>query len=219
MPTAPARKAPLFHPVSQLLFVVFMLALIAAAVSTQKFVKRLDVPPPGVFLVIAGEENPLFVKLAQTSIKGLHRAVSLQARLEVPGESAPRPLPARSENSTEWEKRIKTPQLAPGAKPEEIESHVAVLLRVTVPDDPKLYSRTIPASFDLEMVVPRLNRENPKIGEAVPDRVTWNVQLQIQPPGFLRFYQKVNRGALFVAAGVVVVALLRVTFRRRSSAA
>lgn len=216
---ATTRKAPLFNPVSQLLFVVFMLALITAAVSTQTFVKRLDLPPPGVFLVIAGEENPLFVKLAQTSIKGLHRAVALRAQLEVPGEATPRPLSARSQNSTDWEKKIKTPQLAPGKKPEDIESNIAVLLRVAVPADPKLYGRTIPASFDLDMVVPRLDRENPKLGEAVPDRVTWTAQLQIQPPGFLRLYQKANRGALATAGAVVVIVLLRLLLRRRKTAA
>ncbi|MFT3828180.1 MAG: hypothetical protein QM691_00590 [Opitutaceae bacterium] len=212
------RPASFGTPLSQLLFVVFMLALITAAVSTQKFVKRLDLPPPGVFLVIAGEDNPLFVKLAQTSIKGLHRAVALHAQLEVPGEAAPRPLPARSQNSTDWEKKLKTPQLSPGKKPSDLESNIAVLLRVAVPADPKLYGRTIPAAFDLEMVVPRLDRENPKVGAAIPDRVTWTVQLQIQPPGFLRVYQKLNRGALAAAGAVLIIALLRFLFRRKPRA-
>jgi hypothetical protein len=214
-----AKNAPLFSTIGLLLSAVFALALLTAALSTQAFVKRLDLPPQGAFLVLAGEENPLFVKLAQTSIKGLHRAVTLTGQLEVPGESTPRPLPVRSQNSTEWEKKIKIPQLARGAKPADLESNIAVLLHVDVPDDPKLYGRTIPASFDLDMVVPRLDHDNPRNGRAVPDRVTWAVQLQIQPPGFLRIYQKVSRIALVIAGAVVVIALLRHLFQRKTPAA
>ena len=55
----------------------------------------------------------------------------------------------------------------------------------------------------------------PRIGLAAPDRVTWTMQLQIQPPDFVRLYQRVNRIALTVAGAVVGIALLRQLVRRQ----
>jgi hypothetical protein len=213
-----AKAPPLFTPIGLLLLVVFFLAMLAAGLSTQGFIKRLDGPPAGTYQVISGEKNALFVKLAQKSIKGLHHAIGLRGQLEVPGEPATRPLLVRSRNSTEWEKKMKIPQLTPGAKPVDIESNIAVLLDTTIPDAPKLYGRIIPASFDLDMVVPRLDPNNPKVGVAMPDRVTWTMQLQLQPPGFLRIYQRINRLSLIVAGAVVALALIRQLFRRMKSA-
>ena len=216
-PSAPAR--PRLGLFGLTLLSVFALALLASAVSTQAFIKRLDAPPPGVFLVIAGQENALFIRLAQKSIKGLHRAVGLRAQLTVPGETAPRPLSAHSQNSTTWETKIKTPQLTPGAKPADIESHVAVLLSVAIPDDPVLYGRTLPATFDFDMLVPRLDPTVPKLGRIVPEPVSWTMQLQIQPPGYRRIYQKVNRLGLLTAGATVGLALVVLLFRRRRSVA
>ena len=209
-----AKNPPLFTPFGVLLLLVFLLALAAAGLSTQRFIKNRDLPPPGTYLVIAGHENPLFVKLAQRSIKGLHRAVGVRGQLEVPGEPNPRPLLVSSRNSSAWDQKIKIPQLNPGAKPTDIESHIAVLLSATIPDDPALYGRTVPASFDLDMIVPRLDPQNPKVGLIAPDRVTWTMQLQIQPPDFVRLYQRVNHIALTVAGAVVVITLLRQMVRR-----
>lgn len=219
MPVSPtASVRPRFGPFGLVLLSVFALALLASAVSTQGIVKRLDAPPAGVFLVIAGQENTLFVRLAQKSIKGLHRAEGLRAQLTVPGEAAPRPLSAHSQNSTTWETKIKTPQLTPGAKPADIESHVALLLSVAIPDDPKLYGLTLPTTFDLDMLVPRLDAITPKVGRIVPESVSWTMQLQIQPPGYRRIFQKVNRLGLITAGAAVGVALLGLLFRRRQAA-
>ncbi len=215
MPSPTSSPRPLFTPFGLLLAVLFFLAALAAILSTRGFVKRYDLPPPGTYIVLAGTENPLFVKLAQKSIKGYHRAEAVRGQLDVPGESAPRPLLARSENSLEWEKRIKIPPLAPGAKPTDIESNVIVLLRTAIPADPKLYGRTIPATFDLSMVVPRLNPDNPRVGEAVTDHVTWTMQLLIEPPGYRRLYQRINRIALWSAGVVLVIAFVRQALRRR----
>ena len=208
-PQSGPKSPPLFTPFGLVLLLAFLLALAAAGLSTRRFIKNRDLPPPGTYLVLAGHENPLFVKLAQKSIKGLHRTVGLRGQLEVPGEPAPRPLLVSSRNSSEWERKIKIPQLTPGAKPTDIESNIAILLAASIPDDPSLYGRTIPASFDLDMVVPRLDPQNPRIGQAVPDRVTWTMQLQIQPPDFVRLYQRVNRIALIAAGTVIVLALFR----------
>ncbi len=211
---SPAKKPPLVTPLGSLLFVAFALALLVAGLSTQNVVKRLDAPPPGTFLVLAGRENALFIKLAQKSVKGLHRAVLLRGQLEIPGESIARPLLVRSRNSAEWEKKIKIPQPVLNAQPSDIEANIALLLAVAVPADPSLHGRTVPASFELEMVVPVLDPQNPRLAIPTPDRATWTVQLLIQPPDFLRLYQRVNRIALGVAGGVVVLVLLRQLVRR-----
>ncbi len=216
-PTQP-RPRPLFSPFGLLLAVLFLLAALTAALSTRGFVKRYDLPPPGTYLVIAGQENPLFVKLAQKSIKGYHRAEGVRGQLDVPGETMPRPLLVRSENSSEWQKWLKIPPLAPGAKATDIESHIVVLLRASIPSDPKLYGLTVPATFDLAMVVPRLNPDNPRLGIAAPDHVSWTMPLQIKPPGFLRLYQRINRIALWTAGAVLVVAFVRQMLLRRSAA-
>lgn len=210
----PSAPAPLYTPFGLVLLVVFLLALLAAALSTRGFVKRVDLPPPGTYLVVAGEENQLFVKLAQRSIKGLHRAVGLRGQLEVPGETNPRPLLVRSENSTEWETKIKRPPAAPGGKPSDIESNIIVLIGASIPAAPELYGRTIPATFDLDMVVPRIDPQNPKAGQSMPDRIQWTMPLQIQPPGFQRLYQRINRIALIVAGSCIALALLRTALRR-----
>ncbi len=210
----PPPPAPLFTPFGVFLFAVFLLAVLAAALSTRGFLKRVDLPPPGTYLVIAGKENELFVKLAQRSIKGLHRAVGLRGQLEVPGEAGPRPLLVRSTNSTEWETKIKRPPAAPGGKPTDIESNIVVLIQAAIPADPVLYGRIVPATFDLDMVVPRIDPLNPKAGQSIPDRIQWTMQLQIQPPGFQRLYQRVNRIALIVAGACIVLALLRTGLRR-----
>lgn len=207
-------SAPLFSPFGLVLLALFALALLAAALSTRQFLKRVDLPPPGTYLVIAGRQNSLFVKLAQRSIKGLHRAVALRGQLAPPG-TAPLTLAVRSTNSTEWEKKIKRPATYPGSKPKDIESNIVLMLETKIPARPELYGRTIPATFTIDMLVPRLDPQDPNVGESVPAKVEWTMQLQIQPPGFLRLYQKVNRIALAGAGAVVLLALVRQLFRRR----
>ena len=209
------QSRPLFTLPGLLLGSLLSLSLLIAALSTRDFLKRLDAPPAGTYLVIAGQDNSLFVKLAQRSIKGLHRAEGIRGQLEVPGDSTPRPLAVRSENSIEWEKRIKIPPVTSPAKLAELESNVVVLLRTSIPAEPKLYGRTVPATFTLSMAVPRLDPANPKIGQTITDTVEWTMQLLVQPPGHLRLYQRINRYALGTAAATLGLALLRHYLRNR----
>jgi len=211
------KPRPIITPIGLLLILVFILAMVGLALSTQSFVKRMDAPPPGAFLVIAGRENSLFLRLPEKSIKGLHHAVGIRGQLEIPGESVPRPLLARSLNSTEWDTRIKTPQFGPSPTPGSVESHIAVLISTSIPDDPQLYGRIINVTFDLDMIVPRLDPNNPKAGASVPARVSRTVQLQIQPPSFRRIYQRLNFISLAVAGATVLLTLLRQWFRQRRS--
>lgn len=210
----PARTPRLLTPLGGALFLIFVLALLAAGLSTQNIIKRLDAPPAGTFLVLAGRENALFVKLSQKSVKGIHRAVVLRGQLEVPGESVARPLLVHSRNSAEWEKKIKIPQPGLNARPSDIESNIALLLDVAIPADPTLHGRTVPASFELEMIVPVLDPQNSRLAVPTPDRATWTVQLLIQPPDFLRLYQRINRISLATAGAIIVIVLLRQLVRR-----
>jgi hypothetical protein len=209
---------PLITPVGLLLLVVFVTALVGVALSTQPVIKRIDAPPPGTILAISGKENTLFIKLAEKSIKGLHHAIGVRGRLGIPNETVPRPMLVRSLNSADWDTKIKTPQFGPSAKPGTIESHIVLLLAATLPDDMHLYGQTIAATFDVDMIVPRLDPANPKVGQCVPLRVTRSMQLQIQPPGFRRIYQRLNFISLLVASGAAVLALLRQYFRRKRHA-
>jgi hypothetical protein len=213
------KPRPLITPVGILLLTVFCAAMVGVALSTQPVIKRLDAPPPGTVLVFSGKENSLILKLAEKSIKGLHHAVGVRGRLDVPGEAAPRPLLARSLNSADWDTKIKTPQFGPTAKPGALESHITLLLAASIPDNPQLYGRSLAATFDLDMIVPRLNPDNPKVGQSVPLRVTRTLQLQIQPPDFRRIYQRLNFISLLVAGGVAVLTLLRQCFRQKRAAA
>ena len=213
-----AKPHPLITPVGILLLTVFCAAMVGVALSTQPVIKRLDAPPPGTVLVFSGKENSLILKLAEKSIKGLHHAIGIRGQLEIPGEPATRPLLARSLNSTEWDTRIKTPQFGPTAKPGSVESHITLLIAASIPDDTQLYGRIVPVTFDLDLVIPRMNATNPKMGQSVPLRVTRTLQLQIQPPGFRRIYQRLNILSLVVAGVIVVLALVRQGFRQMRAA-
>ncbi len=215
-----ATTRPLITPIGILLLTAFGVAMVGVVLSTQPVIKRLDAPPPGTIIVIAGKENSLPpLRLAERSIKGLHHAVGIRGQLDVPGEATPRPLLTRSLNSADWGTSIKTPQFGPTAKPGDLESHIALGLAATIPDDPQFYGHTIPATFDLDMIVPRLDPANPKVGQSVPLRVTRTLQLQIQPPDFRRIYQRLNFISLLVAGGAAALALLRQCFRQKRAAA
>jgi len=217
-PTSAAKPRHLITPVGVLLLVVFVAALLGMAMSTQSVIKHIDAPPPGTVLVFSGRENSIILKLAEKSIKGLHHAIGIRGQLLVPGEANPRPLLARSLNSADWDTRIKTPQFGPTAKPGSVESHITLLIAASIPDDPQLYGRIVPVTFDLDLVIPRMNPTNPKMGQSVPLRVTRTLQLQIQPPGFRRIYQQLNILSLVVAGVVVVLALVRQGLRQMRAA-
>ncbi len=206
-----AKSPPLFTPFGLVLLAVFAGAIVAAGLSTQNIIKRIDLPPPGTFVVVSGRAEPLFIKLAQKSVKGLHRTLGVRGQIEAP-DSPPHPLHIRDTSSREWEGRIKTSQFA-SADPADLESNIVLLLSAEIPDSPALYGRTVPASFHIDMVIPRLDPNNPRAGRADTVPIAWTVQLQIQPPGFLRVYEKVNRIALGVAGAVVLIALVRQTVR------
>ncbi len=215
---SPAAKPPVVSLLGACLIAVFLLSLVAAALSTRNFVKRLDQPPAGTYRVNAGETAELFCKLTHKSIKGMHRAEGVRGELAVPGETAPRPLLVHDRNSSEWEKIIKIPQAPPMGRSREIESNVVVLLEVTIPADASLVGRTIPASFSLDMVLPRLDPDNPKAGRAVPDRAVWTVQLEIVPPGSTRIFQRIGHISLIVA-GTSLLLLFAVIYVRGQRAA
>lgn len=216
-PVSSAKSPPLFTPFGLVLLAAFCLATVAAGLSTQVFMKRLDLPPPGTFLVVSGKEAPLFIKLAQKSVKGLHRTLGVRGQLDAPG-TEPQLLRVRDTSSTDWERKIKTSQFSPKAKPEDLESNIVLMLVTNIPDNPALYGQTVPASFDIDMEIPRIDLDNPRVGITAPSHLEWTVQLLIQPPGFLRIYEKVNRIALGVAGLVVLIALLRQLVRHRRAA-
>ncbi len=216
---SPATKPPVVSLPGAFLIAVFLLSLTAAGLSTNDFVKRLDQPPAGTYRVNAGETAELFCKLTHKSIKGMHCAEGVRGELAVPGEAAPRPLLVRDRNSSDWERIIKIPQAPPMGRSREIESNVVVLLEVTIPADPKLEGRTIPASFSLDMVLPRLDPDNPKAGRAVPDRAVWTVQLTIMPPGSTRIFQRVGHISLLVAGTSLVLLLVLIYVRGQRAAA
>jgi hypothetical protein len=216
-PTKVPPTPPAFTQTGRLIFALFLLSIIAAGLSTSSYIKRIDLPPPGTYIVLGGQTNPLFVKLAQKSIKGLHRATSLHGSLAVPGSGSPVPIEVRSRNSMEWERKIKIPPIRPGKTAADLESNVAVLLDAEIPADPKLYGQIVPATFELEMVVPRIDTEDPKKGQAVSERLSWTMQLRVEPPGFLRLYQKINIGALSTAGAMLVIGILRIAIRRLRS--
>lgn len=203
-----ATKPPVVSLLGAILIAVFVFSLVGAGLSTRAFMKRIDQPPAGTYIVNSGATTELVCKLAHKSIKGMHRAEGIRGQLEIPGRPTPQALLVHDLNSSEWEKMIKIPQAPPMGKSREIESNVVVLLKVAIPADPALQGQTIPASFTLDMILPRVDPNNPKAGRAIPDRAAWTVQLQIMPPGAIRVYQRV--GYIFLSAAGVALFLLAI---------
>lgn len=213
------QSAPKSYDISPLgvtLFAIALLAFLTAGMSSASWVKRLDQPPPGTYRFAAGQEGSLFLKLSQKSIKGLHHTNAVRGHIDLPGESAPRPLLVRDSTSTDWEEKIKIPQfLSAAPSVEAIESNVVLLLATQMPNDPALIGRTVPVTFDLDMTIPRVNPQNLKTGLLESVRDSWTVQVQIMPPGYTRIYQWVCHISLAVAGVALVLGFLRILLQKR----
>ena len=201
-----------------LLIGLFLLSVVAAGLSFSRWVKRFDQPPAGTYRLPAGDERTLFFKLSQKSIKGLHRTNNIRAHLGIPGEAAPRALTVRDTTSGEWEKKIKIAQFIGASQAASVENNVVLLLETRIPDEPALYGQTIPLTFDLDMILPRVDEGNPKAGREEPARANWTCQLQIMPPGYARIYQRVGRISLITAGTALALIFLRELLRKKPSA-
>ncbi len=220
MPASPpdSRARSHFSAIGLLLFGTFIAAVLIAGLCTQNWVKRLDQPPPGIYRVIAGAKSAFFLKLTHQSIKGLHHTNGIRGHLEIPGETTPRPLAISDTTSTEWQNKIKTPQfLSAAPSVANIESNIVLLLETRIPDDPLIVGKTVPVTFFIDMVIPRVDPQNLKAGMEVPLKDSWTVQAQVMPPGYRRIYQRTGHGALAVAGVTLALILVRQSLRRRRS--
>lgn len=213
-PVAPKPSA--IGPLGLSLLVVFIASVGVAGLSTANWVKRLDQPPSGTYCVAAGDEGRFFIKLTLKSIKGLHRTNGVRGHLDVPGEAAPRALAVHDATSSDWAKKIKIPQYS--AKPPtvtDIESNIVLLLETRLPSDAALVGQTVPATFDLDMTIPRVDAVNLRSGLEVPVKDSWTVQVQIMPPGYTRIYQRTGHISLIVAACALFLGMLRLLLGRK----
>lgn len=221
MPDLPPAdpKPPRISLVSLLLAGVFLVAILAAGLCTQSWVKRLDQPPAGTYRIAANEKGTFFLKLTQKSIKGLHRTNGIRGHLEVPGEAKPRPLAVQDTTSTEWQKKIKIPQFFSAAPSvANIESNIVLLLETQIPSDSTLIGRTLPLTFDIDMTIPRVDPQNLKAGLEAPLKDSWTVPVQIMPPGYTRIYQRAGHISLIVAGVAFVLLFFRLSIRKKASA-